>query len=240
MKREQQTFEQYGEYFWDNLHRDRDFQIKAKGFGEWYYDCLPAEKNASILDVGCGSGEFLYFLQLSGYSKMEGIDISIQQVERARKRLSCPIHQGDGFSFLADRQGYYNLITLNDVLEHVPQSDIVHFLINIRSGLAPGGSVVVNVPQAAGFTSSFGRYNDFTHQLIFTELSLKYVLNLAGFSEVRFVRELWHIKWTPRHLAYRFVRWIWFKILKLIYCIELPGEIHPVSFQVRIVAVAKS
>ncbi|MFA4909860.1 MAG: class I SAM-dependent methyltransferase [Desulfobacteria bacterium] len=240
MKNEQENFKLYGDLFWDELHRGLDFELTARGYGEWYYDCLPSDKDAPILDVGCGSGEFLYFLQSSGYTRIEGIDLSAQQVKRARKRLSCPIHHGEMDAFLQNRQGYYSLIALNDVLEHIPKNDLVSFLAKLRGGLlVPGGALVVNVPQAASLTSLYNRYNDFTHQLIFTEMSLKYVLQMAGFSEVRFVPEQWPIKLTPRHLAYRLVRWIWFKILKLIYFVELPGQRHPTTFQVRMVAVAK-
>lgn len=240
MKDQQENFKLYGDLFWDELHRGQNFELIAKGYGEWYYDCLPGDKDAPILDVGCGSGEFLYFLQSPGYTRMEGIDLSAQQVERAQKRLACPIHHGEVDAFLRDRKGYYSLIALNDVLEHIPKNDLVSFLTILRHGLmTTGGALVVFVPQAAGFSSIYNRYIDFTHQLIFTEISLKYVLQMAGFSEVRFVPERWLIKWTPRHLTYRLVRWMWFKILKLIYFIELPGQIHPSTFQIRVLAVAK-
>jgi SAM-dependent methyltransferase len=238
MKKDDELFEKYG-FFWDDLHEDLDFELTAKGYGEWYHDCLPNKKEAPILDVGCGSGHFLYFLQLSGYTQVEGIDLSAQQIELARKKLSCPVHQEDASSFVRNRQRYYQLIALNDFLEHIPKNDIVPLLKTLRSGLAPDGVLVVNTPQAAGLTSIYIRYNDFTHRLVFTELSLSYLLRLAGFSEVRFVRERWPYKFTPRHLAYRTARWVWFRILKLIYFIELPGMKHPGSFHARIFAVAK-
>jgi len=69
-------------------------------------------------------------------------------------------------------------------------------------------------------------------------MSLKQVLSLAGFSNIKFIRQKWPLKWTPRHLAYRLVRGLWHTILKFIYTIESPGEKHPGSFQVRLVASA--
>jgi hypothetical protein len=115
----------------------------------------------------------------------------------------------------------------------------VNFLRTLRRGLGDGGSLVVNVPQAAGLTTAFNRYNDFTHKLVFTEASLRQVLLMADFQEVRFVRERWPFKWTPRHLSYRLVRWVWYRLLRLVYFIEMPGEKLPSTWQVRIVAVAK-
>jgi hypothetical protein len=130
------------------------------------------------------------------------------------------------------------MITMNDVLEHVPKNETVKFLKAVLGAIKPGGNVVVNVPQVSGFTSLFCRYNDFTHQTLFTEMSLKQVLLSAEFSKVKFIPQNWPLKWTPRHLAYRFARLLWYLILKLIYSIESPGEMHPGSFQVRLVASA--
>ena len=104
--------------------------------------------------------------------------------------------------------------------------------------LQPGGNAVINAPQVSGFRSLFCRYADFTHETIFTEMSLKQVLSLAGFSSIRFIRQKWPLKLTPRHLAYRLVRSLWYAILKLIYTIESPSEKHPSSFQTRLVASA--
>ena len=71
-------------------------------------------------------------------------------------------------------------------------------------------------------------------------MSLRQVLILGGFEDVRFVAEKWPLKLTPRHLAYRLVRWIWFSIMRLIYFIEQPGEMVPDSFQVRVIASARA
>jgi len=128
------------------------------------------------------------------------------------------------------------MITLNDVLEHVPKNGTVSPLRAVFDALQPGGSGIVNVPQVSGLTSIFSRYTDFTYETLFTEMSLKQVLSLAGFSEIRFISQKWPLKWTPRHLAYRLARLPWYGVLKLIYTIESSGERHPRSFQVRLVA----
>ena len=45
---------------------------------------LPTRKDAAILDLGCGYGKFLYFLQNEGYTETRGIDLNPQQLEVAR------------------------------------------------------------------------------------------------------------------------------------------------------------
>ena len=215
-------------------------RMTSKGYGEWYYDCLPTDKTAMILDIGCGDGKFLFFLKQKGYDEIEGLELSAQQANEARKHVKCPIHAvDDTISFLQKGSNTYHMITMNDVLEHVPKQETVRLMKAVHDAINPRGIVVVNVPQVSGFTSLFCRYNDFTHQTLFTEMSLKQVLFSAGFSKVKFIPQKWPLKWTPRHLTYRFARLLWYAILKLIYTIESPGEKHPSSFQVRLVASAR-
>lgn len=232
-------FKKYHDTFYEEMHEWRDYELTSAGFGEWYYDCLPSDKNAKILDIGCGDGKFLFFLQRKGYTKIEGLELSPQQAEEASKHIKCPIHVvEDTTAFLRGHPSTYKMITMNDVLEHIPKRETVRFLTAVLGAIQPGGNLVINVPQLSGITSIFCRYNDFTHETIFTEMSLKQVLSLAGFSEIRFILQRWPLKWTPRHLTYRLARFLWYGILKLIYTIESPGERHPRSFQVRLVASA--
>jgi len=235
-----EIFEKYHETFYEDLHSWRDYELTSAGYGEWYYDCLPADRSARILDIGCGDGKFLFFLQNKGYRNIEGLEMSAQQADEAGKHIGCPVYVvEDTGAFLRKHPVAFQTITMNDVLEHVPKAETVEFLRAILGALRPGGNVVINVPQVSGFTSLFCRYNDFTHQTLFTEMSLKQVTALAGFSEIRFIRQKWPLKWTARHLSYRLARLLWYGVLKLIYTIESPGEKHPGSFQVRLVASAR-
>jgi hypothetical protein len=154
--------------------------------------------------------------------------------------VKCPIHVvEDTSAFLQKHPGAYQIITVNDVLEHIPKQETVSFLQSAFEALEPGGNIVINVPQVSGFASLFCRYIDFTHETLFTEISLKQVLFSAGFSNIRFIPQKLPLKWTPRHLAYRLARRLWYCILKLIYTIELPAEKHPSTFQIRLVASAR-
>ena len=50
--------------------------------------CLISDiKNAKVLDLGCGEGESLEYLFVKGASEVWGIDISQEQVDKARKRF---------------------------------------------------------------------------------------------------------------------------------------------------------
>lgn len=236
-----EMFARYYDSFYFPLHGWRDYEALSRGYGEWYHDCLPADRNARILDIGCADGKFLFFLKSKGYTAMEGLELSARLAEETGKHVDCPVHVvDDSVLFLKQNPGRYQTVTLNDVLEHIPKAETIAFLAAARESLAPGGNLVVNVPQVSVFTSLYCRYADFTHETLFTEMSLRQVLLLAGFRNIRFIKEKWPLKLTPRHLAYRLARWLWFSFVKLIYFIEQPGEIHPRSFQIRMVVSASS
>ena len=123
-----EIFENYHKTFYEELHGWRDYELTSKGYEEWYYDFLP-DKQDKILDIGCGDGKFLYFLQQKGYQKIEGLEISPQQAEEARKHIKCPIHIVENSNlFLGKLVSEYHMITMNDVLEHIPKKETVKFL----------------------------------------------------------------------------------------------------------------
>ena len=47
-----EMLEEYHDTFYQECHEWRDYQLTSSGFREWYYDCLPADTNARILDIG--------------------------------------------------------------------------------------------------------------------------------------------------------------------------------------------
>src|SRR5690242_14493731 len=51
---------------------------------------LPYERDTSIIDLGCGHGAYIYFLQNEGFTNVSGIDVSFEQVKLARKMgINC-------------------------------------------------------------------------------------------------------------------------------------------------------
>ena len=148
---EKLCFQRYYDSFYKGLHEWRDYEKTSSGYAEWYHDCLPSEREARILDIGCGDGKFLFFLKQKGYAQMEGVELSAPLAEIARQRTGCSVHVvGDTIAFLGRNRTCYDTVTLNDVSEHIPKTEIIHFLADVRESLVPGGNVVVNVPQVSG------------------------------------------------------------------------------------------
>jgi len=153
-------------------------------FRKFFVPVLPSRKDARVLDLGCGYGEFLYFLQREDYDRAAGVDLDPKQVEVARnlgvKNLRC----GDGRAMLMGSPGEFDFVSAIDVLEHFPKDEAVDLLSLVYAALRPGGRFLCQVPNAAAFYLPL-IHMDFTHETFFTAPSLKQVLEMAGFVNVR-------------------------------------------------------
>jgi SAM-dependent methyltransferase len=106
----------------------------------------------------------------------------------------------DGFEFLKDRHRTYDLITLCDVIEHVPREKVLPLLRLVYVALRPGGALYVRTPNMASLLASYSRYLDFTHLTGFTEFSLTQVLEAAGFACAHLTPDRWERNlscWRP-------------------------------------------
>lgn len=102
---------------------------------------LAGRSDATILDVGCGAGGMLE--SLARYGHVSGIDSSHELVEVCHQRGFDSVSVGS-IDELPVEPGSVDLITLFDVIEHVP--DDVGALRECRRALAPGGLVFISTP----------------------------------------------------------------------------------------------
>lgn len=171
-----------------NIPSREAFEYMAQCYLDWYGPYLTKNKDARILDFGCGMGHFLYFLKKMSYSNFIGIDISPQQVDFVRKYITNNVILADGFDFLKEslRKGdYFDIIVLNDVIEHIPKVKIPELLKLMFNVLKPGGKVFIKTDNMGNPFNLRSRYMDFTHEIGFTEHSLYEVLYMAGFRKIR-------------------------------------------------------
>lgn len=203
-------------------------RVRGRGF-EWFEDnyapLLPADKNATILDIGCGMGEFLLFLKQRGYQNIEGVDISAHLIEYCRQLVGCTATQiVELRSFLDARPGTYDLIYLGDVIEHFPKTELLPNLAAIRDALRPGGSLLQRTNNAAGLAGSYMRYTSLTHEFCFNDRAMRKVLETAGFKPVRVFAERLKMRWRPKYIAWLLFRRAWYAALNLGYLAELGSD----------------
>lgn len=99
-----------------------------------------------MLDIGCGSGLSLLEAQALG-AQVRGVEAD-PNVRRIADELGLEIHIGSLHDepFPGER---FDLVVLNQVIEHVPEPDKT--LVLLHSRLQPGGRVVLVFPNARSF-----------------------------------------------------------------------------------------
>jgi 2-polyprenyl-3-methyl-5-hydroxy-6-metoxy-1,4-benzoquinol methylase len=148
---------------------------------------------SKILDIGCGIGFLLFWLQQSRPERFDlvGVDISKPQIALAKRHLpeTVTLLNEKAADFLARNPRSFSAVFCTDVLEHIETDDeMLEFLERARNCLLPSGLFVCQVPNMSNLTSAHVRYVDLTHARGFTDFSLLQLLECAGFSESEIVR----------------------------------------------------
>lgn len=161
-----------------------NFRRQAQYLSCLLKDYLPQDKTTPCLDLGCGAGNFLFFLKSAGFQDILGVDISPEQVGRAHE-LSLPAVHDDLFAFLKSSDRKYGLISAIDLIEHLTKEEVVQLLNLVREALLPGGLFMARSPNGGSPLAGGVCYGDFTHETILTPNSATQLLLTAGFREVR-------------------------------------------------------
>jgi SAM-dependent methyltransferase len=169
---------------------------------DWYTrGWLPASRSAPILDIGCGSGQFLYFLRERGYEHGVGIDLDGVQVEVGRS-LGLDTHCTSVMDFLEDDRRSYGLIAMLDILEHFTREELFPLLEAVTARLAPGGRLIASVPNADSPHAARAIYADITHEIAFTPTSLSELFFCHGLKVAAF-RDPWPAPTSTIRKGYR-------------------------------------
>jgi 2-polyprenyl-3-methyl-5-hydroxy-6-metoxy-1,4-benzoquinol methylase len=156
----------------------------------WDHKYLPLlaslERDAPILEIGCGDGALLAYLASRGFARARGVDISPEQIALAQRRPGVQADCADAFTSLAEQRSSLGAIIAVDVLEHLTRAELVKLAELLYASLAPGGRLVVQTANGAGLLPGQVIYGDLTHQTVFTPASLAQLLNQAGFSDLGF------------------------------------------------------
>jgi 2-polyprenyl-3-methyl-5-hydroxy-6-metoxy-1,4-benzoquinol methylase len=187
-----QAIKDYGALF-ENYRTIAFEALNTAGFADpvrdndpTYATLLPSDLNAKILDVGCGMGHFLKFLELKGYKNLYGVEISPEQVECCKANVTAHVVLTDSvIDHLMQQSQQWDCIVFKDVIEHVARAEVIPTLSAIFHSLRPGGLLLVETGNMASLTGTYLRHIDFTHESGFTEGSLRQVLRAVGFENVK-------------------------------------------------------
>lgn len=134
------TFDVEERHWW---YRGRRAVLEAVLDGIGPLRAAAAAGPARILDAGCGSGRNMVLLARRG--AVTGIEPASQSREVARARGLGPVLPGSLDDPLPFDDASFDLAVALDVLEHVADDEAA--LVELARVLAPGGRLLVTVPQ---------------------------------------------------------------------------------------------
>jgi 2-polyprenyl-3-methyl-5-hydroxy-6-metoxy-1,4-benzoquinol methylase len=85
-------------------------------------DVLPADKAASILDIGCGYCQMLKSLRTMGYTRLKGVDLASDAVEYGLANNLDVSQIGDLEQYLRTATESYDLVLMSHVIEHIDKT----------------------------------------------------------------------------------------------------------------------
>jgi ubiquinone/menaquinone biosynthesis C-methylase UbiE len=157
-----------------------------------------------VLDVACGEGYGAAGMAKAGASRVVGVDISPEAVDRARSKYGIDAVHGDALALpLPDRS--FDVVVSFETIEHV--ADPAAFLGECARVLVPEGILVVSTPNRPVYSGT-GTHNPF-HRIEFDAAEFAELLH-TRFRTVRLYTQFpqsaaW---WSARSLAAERSPWL--------------------------------
>jgi 2-polyprenyl-3-methyl-5-hydroxy-6-metoxy-1,4-benzoquinol methylase len=137
-------------------------------------------KDARIIDIGCGGGSILRALKQSGFSNLAGLDPSPDCCSNLQKYGIESINQ-PLTSWVSDHnpQGEFDCVILNGVIEHFVEPERELNMVNII--MKPGGVLYIEAPDFNSYPNPFSQFTT-PHTFYFSKTTLQMLLNNNGFT----------------------------------------------------------
>ena len=165
---------------------ETEYAASARQFRSRWAGLLPGDRDAPILELGCGAGHFVRFLRDAGYGRVEGVDRSAHEVARAVAAGIDGVRCMDAGERLTGSKEEFETIVALNFFEHLRKDEILRVLALVLAALRPGGRLLAVTPNALSPFGGATRYWDFSHETGFTPASWRQLARLTGFAEPSF------------------------------------------------------
>lgn len=225
----------------DRLYTSADLKRYFAYFRENYGAFLPESKDASVLDFGCGAGTFFIYLEKEGYRDLQGFEPDTRYAVSARHHTRAVIEsEKEGSDFLLEKKGQFDFILCRQVLYYLPKEKMAQTVKDLKSALKPGGTLILEVYNAAGLTGLWPRINDLYIQAAFSEHSLSRLVDESGLKILSLETEK-----IPTHSIkmafWKLARSLWWNVVKLIFILERGFDpLNPKKLGKNLILVAQN
>ncbi len=160
-----------------------------------YLPHLPPDRTARILVVSCGPGYLVGLLRDEGYSDVRGIDSDPEKIAHARRR-QLPCETAHAFAYLEQNREPFDVVVPEQELNHLTLDEQLEFLGLCLRNLKPGGLMIVyGLNGANPLVGSENLAHNIDHFNTFTDYSLRQVLQLAGFTQIKVMPLKLYVFW---------------------------------------------
>lgn len=173
--------------FYDGYRRDYKLvhlqKKHVKQFDHEFARSSGFSPEMSVLELGCGNGLFLQYLEYKGAKDFLGIDQDAELLQCMPDTIANRFHIGDFWDVLAKSKGrrHFDRVVLFDVLEHFPAEKGGELLHRIGEVLAPDGAIIARFPNLSSPWGPACQFNDLTHKTAFTPGSIAQLAEATGF-----------------------------------------------------------
>jgi 2-polyprenyl-3-methyl-5-hydroxy-6-metoxy-1,4-benzoquinol methylase len=133
-------------HWYEQMYGGRDQNLLPLEPGHKYFLADPlAPRGGELLDIGCGTGNFLAAARDAGY-EVAGIELDRKAARFAKERVGLQRVLPLTISEFAEQHAEerFDVVTFFEVLEH--QAAPMEFLQKVRACVRPGGAVAMSVP----------------------------------------------------------------------------------------------
>lgn len=207
-----------------------------------YADFLPEDRNARVVEIGCGAGRFAAFLASKGYRNYLGLDIdpdAVRELKAATGLDALLVRSVE--DYLGPHMEPVDLVVFQQSIYYWEIEALQRLLLLISERLSPRGLLLIEVFNGSLLTSSYIRAKDPRIAVTFTEHSLRRELLRTGYEVLAIAPVRLSLTRNPAGLAWRAANGAWGLLLRALYLIERGADTeNPKFFSKNIFAIARS